>query len=575
MIRKTILALAPKGTLRRKFIKKSLRLLGYKPVPPGYYQDFYFQNREFIPLAPVVEIKEPLISIIVPAYNTPARYLLPLIYSIVSQAYTNWELIVVDGSEDKAASKRINACKDIDRRIQVIKVDNGGISKNTNAGLKIAKGEFIGFVDHDDVLDEMALKEVGIAISKYPEVGIMYSDEDKISDSGAKYFDPFFKPDWSPVLFERVNYLNHFCVIKKSLLDQVGLLNPEMDGAQDYDLLLRATDTDALIIHIPKVLYHWRATTTSTALNFDIKPNVTKAAKKSLENHLSRRKIEADVKIQDGRPGFYEIDYKPFESLSMFIAPFSNEKVISLYVNLLMKKSEIDDISLQLFVPIGTEVETSQRSKIDKISFYDPKSKNFLFETIKATTDNHVIMVNKILFPKHKHWIKTLSGYLRDDRTATVAPVIVRKEVIIEDYGLIEQDGLLLPYLLGYPANGSLTYLGVTDWPRNVAALSGGIGVFRKNDFLAYLKQHQENDPHSALLNFSKFVHKKGLQNVVTADVKMSRESIEIQSSMPSEYNPLNSNIKLYGHKWELVASDSGLQNILFHMNEREDGHEK
>jgi glycosyltransferase involved in cell wall biosynthesis len=575
MIRKTILTLAPSGSLRRRALKKSLRLFGYKPVPLGYYHDFYLQNREFIQLTPIVAIKEPLISIVVPAYNTPTRYLLPLIYSIVSQAYTNWELIVVDGSNDATASKQIASCKDIDKRIQVIKVVNGGISKNTNAGLKIAKGEFIAFADHDDVLDEVALKEVGIAISKYPEAGIIYSDEDKISDDGTKYFDPFFKPDWSPALFERVNYINHFCVIKKSLLDEIGFLNPDMDGAQDYDLLLRATDTDAKIVHIPKVLYHWRATNTSTALDFDSKPNITKAAKKSLEDHFKRLNIKVGVRIQKGRPGFYEIKYEPYKSLSLFIAPFSNEKVISLYLNLLMKRTEMSDISLQLIVPEGVTLELKQKEKIAKINYYDPSIKNYLFEAIQASTDNPIIMMNKILFPKHKQWIETLSGYLRDERSSTVAPVIVQEEEIIEDNGLIEQDELLMPFLLGYPANGSLTYLGVTDWPRNVVALSGSIGVVRKNNFLSYLKQNQLDNSHIALLNYSHHEYRDGQQNVITADIRMSRESLNVQSALSSGPNLLNSNIRINGSNWELVAPDSGLQNVLFHMNEREDGHEK
>lgn len=154
--------------------------------------------------------EKPLISIVIPIYNTPPKYLLPLIYSVACQTYSNWELILVNGSTDKKLRKNLDNYLNIDTRIKAINVNNMGISANTNEGIKIAKGEFIAFCDHDDMLECQALYEAVRIINHHPEVDVIYTDEDKISEDGKKYFSPHFKPDWSPDLLLNVNYITHF-----------------------------------------------------------------------------------------------------------------------------------------------------------------------------------------------------------------------------------------------------------------------------------------------------------------------------------------------------------------------------
>jgi len=309
LIKKILKPLFPPNSLRRRAVKKVLQKLHLRNYTLVTYYNTAMQQRSMYPeINPKNELPQtgPLISIVVPMYNTPARYLWPMVYSIVSQSYPNWELLLADGSSDKAASERIAAVAAIDTRIRVIpnKTSKGiPIGVNTNHGLAVANGEYIALCDHDDLLDPYALSEVVRAISEH-QAEFIYSDEDKISDNGDTYFDPHYKPDWSPDLFTHVNYLNHLTVIKKSLVDKVGGFDTAKDGAQDYDLYLRITDLNPVIYHIPKVLYHWRAADNSTAQDFSSKRHITDAASAALKAHFTRKHIDVTVTPKVDRPGF-------------------------------------------------------------------------------------------------------------------------------------------------------------------------------------------------------------------------------------------------------------------------------
>jgi glycosyltransferase involved in cell wall biosynthesis len=212
-------------------------------------------------------VKKPLISIVVPAFNTPEKYLVPLIQSFLDQKYGNWQLCLADASTDVSRSEAIKQEAKKDKRIKYTKLkENAGIAANTNKGIEIADGAFIGFTDHDDMLSPFALLEVARVLNEHADVELIYSDEDKLSDDGKERLMPFFKPDWSPVLFAGVNYMAHLVVVKRELLESVGALRAGFDGSQDFDFLLRITEKTNKIHHIPKILYHWRMAEGSTAL---------------------------------------------------------------------------------------------------------------------------------------------------------------------------------------------------------------------------------------------------------------------------------------------------------------------
>ena len=257
----------------------------------------------------------PLISIVVPLYKTREDYLEDLVNSVREQSYSNWELILSDGSPvDESGLSPLHAIlqkmKESDSRIQVI--ENGRalhIAENTNAALREAKGNYVAFSDHDDRLVPSALYEVVRAVNSHADAELLYTDEDKLG-IGEKYMQPNLKPDYDPDFLTSVNYICHLLVVKKSLLDKTGLLDPAFDGAQDYDFILRCTENTKPenIIHIPKILYHWRFFEGSTSANPESKTYAFEAGRRAIEAHYHRLGLPAEVRMGQF-PGLYRTVY--------------------------------------------------------------------------------------------------------------------------------------------------------------------------------------------------------------------------------------------------------------------------
>ncbi len=239
----------------------------------------------------------PLFSIVIPVYQTPAKYLQAMIDSIIAQTYTNWELCLADGGgKDSTVTPILEKYAKADSRIRFETLaSNEGISENTNAALLMAQGEYVIFADHDDLIPAEALYEFAKALNEDQTIDMMYSDEDKVDMDGKSYFEPNFKPDFNLDLLRSMNYICHLCAVKHELLVQAGFLRREYDGAQDYDLTLRCAEQARNIYHIPKVLYHWRCHLDSTASNPESKLYAFDAAKQALNEHYKRLGIPATV----------------------------------------------------------------------------------------------------------------------------------------------------------------------------------------------------------------------------------------------------------------------------------------
>ncbi len=240
----------------------------------------------------------PLISILVPVYQTPERWLRRCIESVLGQAYPNWELCLAD---DASPSPRVQqilrefAARDPRIRVCFRKV-NGHIADASNSALAMARGDFIGLLDHDDELRPHALLEMVESILQQPQARFLYSDEDKIDEHGRR-FDPYFKPDWNPDLLLAQNYLCHFTVIERALTESVGGFRTGFEGSQDHDLFLRCVHElqPGQIVHVPRILYHWRAIAGSTALRRDAKDYAAGAGVLAVKDHIARTGAEAAV----------------------------------------------------------------------------------------------------------------------------------------------------------------------------------------------------------------------------------------------------------------------------------------
>ena len=254
---------------------------------------------------------EPLISILVPVYRTPEEFLMQMIQSVRRQTYGNWELCIANADpSDENVVRILKTASKKDERIRVTEVpENEGIAQNTNAAFAIAKGAYIGLLDHDDLLTADALYEVVKALNQKERPAVVYSDEDKVTTDLSEHFQPFMKPDFNKDLLRSNNYICHFFVAEKQLVEEVGGFRGAFNGAQDYDLILRCTEKAEHITHIPRILYHWRVHKASTADNPASKMYAFDAGKRAIEEHL-KRCGETGVVSHTKDLGFYRVQYQ-------------------------------------------------------------------------------------------------------------------------------------------------------------------------------------------------------------------------------------------------------------------------
>jgi GT2 family glycosyltransferase/SAM-dependent methyltransferase len=253
---------------------------------------------------------QPMISVLVPTYNTEPAWLGEALDSVRAQIYDNWELCIADdGSARRGTRRTLRRYRRGDRRIKVtFRKKNQGIVAASNAALGLATGEFIALLDHDDVLHPEALFEVVKTLNERSDTDFIYTDEDKLELDGRRV-EPFFKPDWSPDLLGSLNYVTHFSVFRKELVDRIGAFRPGFDGSQDYDLILRATEDAEAIVHIPKVVYSWRKAPGSAAASSEAKPYAYEAAKRALKESLTRRGYDGEV-LDGPFTGHYRVKYE-------------------------------------------------------------------------------------------------------------------------------------------------------------------------------------------------------------------------------------------------------------------------
>lgn len=253
---------------------------------------------------------QPLISVIVPTFETPLEFLDAMIKSVLAQSYANWELCIADGgSTTPRVAETLARHAAADSRIKVYRLDeNRGIAGNTNAAMALASGEFVAFLDHDDVLAPFALHEIVRAINRSQDADLIYSDEDKLDRAGRIRWQPHMKPDWSPDTLRSHNYICHLCVMRRTLVEQLGGMRSEFNGAQDHDLILRASEKARRIVHVPKILYHWRAHQESTAQDRGAKLHASDAGARAVADHLRRIGCQGEVRPSKV-PGTYSIRY--------------------------------------------------------------------------------------------------------------------------------------------------------------------------------------------------------------------------------------------------------------------------
>lgn len=302
----------------------------------------------------------PLLSIVVPVYRPSLWYFRECVQSVIDQSYQNWELCLCDdGSGDPALTELMGEFVRTDPRIKTVALErNGGISRASNEAMSLAAGEFIVLLDHDDMLEPSALSEVASVILIEGDADVIYSDEDKL-DSSDRLFQPHFKPDWDPDLLLGYPYLGHLLAIRHDVVRFVGGFRPEFDGSQDYDLMLRSTELARGVIHIPKVLYHWRVVDGSAAGDPNAKPWAHLASRRALEDAVVRRGIHGVVE-SGPFPGAYSLRRVVEDAPSVgVIIPFRDQAALTLNCLAALERAPGFGISEVILVDNGShEPET-------------------------------------------------------------------------------------------------------------------------------------------------------------------------------------------------------------------------
>lgn len=301
-------------------------------------------------------------SIVTPLYNTPERLFRDLLDSVVAQTYANWEFCLADGSTEQNRLQEIIA-EYGDPRILYKKLEtNEGISGNTNHGIEMATGDYIALLDHDDTIAPHALFTYAKMINADADTELLYCDEDKLTDDGTRRLDPFFKPDFAPDNLLAGNYITHFLCIKKTLLDEVGWLDSTYNGAQDFDLTLRATEKAKKVGHADDILYHWRLAPTSTAFSSGTKSYTIEAGRTAVQAALDRRGLHAHAE-NNLLPNYYNVVYdipQPQPKVSIIIPNHNERETLKTCLDSITKKTTYANYEIVIVENNSTDADLAQ-----------------------------------------------------------------------------------------------------------------------------------------------------------------------------------------------------------------------
>lgn len=433
----------------------------------------------------------PLISIVVPTWNPVPPYLNHMLESVLEQTYGRWELCVADGASDVEVRRLLSRFRERDERIHVSFLDeNMGISGNTTEALRLATGEYVAFVDQSDVLAPFALAQLAERLNRDPGIDVLYSDWDLISDDGLARFNPFFTPEWSPELLLSTNYMTHLSVVRRRLIQEVGGLRSEVDGAQDWDLMLRVSERTDRIARIPKVLYHWRADPSSAALTLEAKPRAEEAQRRVIEEHLERtgaggtvsRAASGQIRVR------WAVQGQP--KVSIIIPTRHNRELLERCLTGIARSSYPN----YEVIVVETAGRTDEREEwYGQLITHSPVSVLWWEEPFNYSAVNNLAARNAdgdlLLFlnddtePLDPDWLEELVGWVQREGVGVVGAQLLADDGTIQHGGVVVGMGGFAEHLFRGMVPGGWTIFGSGDWFRNVSAVTGACLAIRRETF--------------------------------------------------------------------------------------------
>ncbi len=447
---------------------------------------------------------KPVFSILVPIYNTDPEYLLPMIESVRNQIYPHWQLCLVDDCSPKTYLKRILEQQAIDDDRICIKLNdvNQGISVTTNDALSIATGDYIALLDHDDEITIDALYENAKLINKSPDVGLIYSDEDKMELDGSR-IEPYFKPDYSPDLLDTNNYICHFTVVKRSIMEEIGGFREGLDGSQDHDVILRAARAASEVAHIPKVLYHWRKIPGSTAVEYDSKGYAWEAGRKAIED--LHRKFEDNVRVEFGTlKGSYRLIREIVgEPLVSIIIPFKDKpELLDACINSILQRS-----SYQNFEIVGVSNNSEQALTHERMAHFeslDPRVRfiehnvPFNFSEVcnhgvSKAQGEYVVLLNNDIEILSPDWIECMLEHAQREQIGAVGCKLLFPDGRIQHAGVVAGMVGAAGHTHKFFPEQHIGYNGRLHMTGNVSAVTGAMMMVSKQKFEAVNGLDAEN----------------------------------------------------------------------------------
>ena len=443
----------------------------------------------------------PRFSVVTPVYETPAGVLWEMLESVQVQTFEDWELCLVDDSSGAPHVRELlERAQREDPRVQVrFRTENGGIVAASNEGLEMAAGEFVALLDHDDRLHPDALAHVHEALEESSEADYVYTDEDKI-DARGRHGPPFLKPDWSPERMRAQMYTCHLSVFRRSLIEEIGGFDPEFEGSQDWDLVLRATERARSVLHVPRVLYHWRGIASSAAGGGEeAKPWAFEAGRRAVQAHCDRTGVPARVDRDAEDPGVYHLEPALSESPQVSIVIPTNGQqrevryqrvsLVAHCVRSIVETSTYENYEI-VVVPDGStpgaaiaELEAAAGERLRLVEFDRPF--NFS-EKINAgavrSEGEHLLLLNDDIEVATPNWIERMVMYSSLPGVGAVGGRLLLEDGRLQHVGVDFEGGLPGHSYYGFP--GDIPgYANAVRIARNALAVTGACLMTRRKLF--------------------------------------------------------------------------------------------
>ena len=521
----------------------------------------------------------PLISIVTPVYNVSKKLLLDCVDSVLKQIYDNWELLLIDDCSTNEETKiTLKSLETKDERIKVFyRKENGHISRASNDGIKYVKGEFISLLDNDDLLSDDALYQVVKVLNQDKKLDFIYSDEDKLDLKGVRCH-PHFKSDFAPDTLLSHNYICHFTTIRKKLVDEVGGFEVGLEGAQDHDLFLKVTEKTTRICHIPKILYHWRMSPTSTSMTMSNKEYANEKGRKAVENALKRRHIPAKVEI-DALSNCFRVRYlyKKEPKISIIIPTKDYASTLKVCLDSIYEKTTYKNFEVLIVNNNSEEKET-----FDLFETYQKKhanlkviDANFEFNyskinnmAVKHAKGEYLLLLNNDTEVITPDWLDIMVGYAMQDHIGAVGAKLYYFDDTVQHAGIILGLGGVAGHAHTFASRKLLGLYAELRVPYNYAGVTAACLMVSKKKFLEVGGLEEQLKVAYNDVDFNLKLLEKGYYNVCLPQVELHHfESKSRGMDTTSEkYKRFQQESQFIYDKWGTLIKHDPFYNLNFSL---------